>query len=265
MPEPLLTRYLQPLLAGRRAECFSLITDAIKRGHSAEEVIHDVLWPAMTQTERLYRDDRIDRAIENMACRINRTVADQLQAHLPQWVPNGKRIIITSADEPREEIGAQMLADLFQSNGWDVYFIGAGVPHDELLHLVGRLSATVLLVYGTQPPEVPAVRRLVELIREVGVCPTMNIVVSGGVFNRVDGLWQEVGADVFAELPGDVVKTVEELGPRKPGPRRLGIVKKRRRRRKTPPLWQSPAEAVGAGRPPEGAHGGLLRGTLVGG
>jgi methanogenic corrinoid protein MtbC1 len=232
MPEPLLTRYMQPLLAGRRAECFSLIADAIDHGHDAEGVAYDVVWPALAQIERLYRDDRVDRAIDNMACRINRTVTDQLQAHLPRRLPNGKRIIISAADEAREEIGAQMLADLLQSDGWDVYLLGAGVPQDELLRLVGQLRPNVLLIYGTQPPEVPGVRRLVELIREIGVCPTMNVVVSGGVFNRVDGLWQEVGADVFAAPPREVVLTINELGPRQPGPRRLGIVKKRRRRRK---------------------------------
>jgi methanogenic corrinoid protein MtbC1 len=232
MSEPLLTRYMQPLLAGRRAECFSLVTDALHRGYGAEELAYDVVWPAMVQIERLYRDDRIDRAIDNMACCINRAVTDQLQAHLPKRMSNGKRVLIASANEQREQIAAQMLADLFQADGWDVYFIGAGVPHDELLKLVGQLRPDALLIYGTQPQEVPNVRRFIELIREIGVCPTMNIVASGGVFNRVDGLWQEVGADVFAALPREVFQTVCELEPRKPGPRRLGIVKKRRRRRK---------------------------------
>lgn len=232
MPEPLLTRYMQPLLAGRRAECFNLIARVIHDSHDAEELVYDVVWPAMVQIERLYRDDRIDTAIDNMACRINRTVADQLQAHLRKQPPNGKRIIITCADAEREELGAQMLADLFQADGWEPYFIGPGVPHDEILALIGRLCPSILLIYGTQPSEVPDVRRLIDLIREIGVCPTMNIVVSGGVFTRVDGLWQEVAADVCVGMPREVVATVNELEPRKPGPRHLGIVKKRRRRRK---------------------------------
>jgi len=236
MPEPLLTRYLQPLLAGRRAECFSLISEALRRGHSPEEIALDVVWPAAMQIDRLYRDDRIDSAVENMAARINRTIADQLQAHLPCRMPNGKRLIITCPDGQREELGAQMLADLLQSRGWDVYLVGSRVPHDELLRLVGQMRPHVLLIYGTQPGEVPAARRLVEIIREIGVCPTMNIVASGGVFDRVDGLWQEVGADVFAGSPREVVRIVEELPPRQPGPRRMGIVKKRRRKRKAAAL-----------------------------
>ena len=232
MPEPLLTRYMQPLLGGRRAECFDLIGDALNSGHDAEELAFDVVWPAVAQVERLFRDDRIGIAIDDMACRISRTVTDQLQVRLPRKGPNGKRILICCADDEREQIGGQMLADLFQSDGWDVYFIGAGVPDDELLRLVGQLRPQGLMIYGIRPPEVPGVRHTIELIREIGVCPTMNIVASGGVFNRVDGLWEEVGADVFVEHPRDAVQTINGLEPRKPGPRRLGIVKKRRRRRK---------------------------------
>jgi methanogenic corrinoid protein MtbC1 len=232
MPEPLLTRYLQPLLAGRRAECFDLISDALGRGHDPEDLAFGVVWPAMVQVERLFRDDRIDVAIDSMASRISRTVTDQLQAHLPRRATNGKRVLICCADDEREQIGGQLLADLLQSHGWEVYLIGAGVPDDELLKLVGQLHPHVLMIYGTRPSEVPGARRIVELIREIGVCPTMNIVASGGVFNRVDGLWQEVGADVFVAHPRDVVDTINALEPRKPGPRRLGIVKKRRRRRK---------------------------------
>lgn len=232
MSEPLLVRYLQPLLAGRRAECFELIQDALTQGKEPEKIAFDVIWPAMAQVDRLFRDDRIDIAINNMACRINRTITDQVQAYLPKTTPHGRRIIIACSDDEREAIGGQMLADLFQAAGWEVYLLSAAIPDDEMLKLVGHLRPEVLMIYGTQPPDVPNVRRFVELIREIGVCPSMNIVASGGVFNRVDGLWQEVGADAFVGQPREVVGAVLELSPRVPGQRKIGIVKKRRRRRK---------------------------------
>lgn len=232
MSQPLLTRYLQPLLAGRRSECFELIHDALKAGAAAESVLNDVVWPAMVQVERLFNDDRINTAIENMACRINRTVADQVQTRLPKFPANGRRALITCAEEMRQELGAQMIADLFQARGWEVFFIGGGVPHDEILSLVGELRPHVMVVFGTSAGGVPAARRMIEIIRDIGVCPTMNIIVSGGVFNRADGLWQEVGADVFAPDAHSVLTLADETPARIPGPARLGIVKKRRRRRK---------------------------------
>lgn len=232
MPEPFLVRYLQPLLAGRRAECFELVQDAVRNGTPATDLVCDVLWPAMAQVERLYRDDRINTAMEHMACRINRTVADQLQAHLRRGNLRGKRVIVTSADGPHEELGAQMIADLFQADGWDVYFVGGGVPDDEILAMVGQLRPEILLVFGAHAEAVPNTRAMVERIRDIGVCPTMNVIVTGGIFNRADGLWREIGADAFCDCPRSVIQTANELKPRIPHTPRLGIVKKRRRRRK---------------------------------
>lgn len=233
MSEPLLTRYLQPLLAGRRAECFDLIRLALAEGRSAESIMREVLWPAMAQIERLFRGDRVNIAAENMACRINRTVADQLQAHLPVKPPRGKRVLVACADEPREELGAQMIADLLQADGWDVFFVGGGVPYDEMAGVVAQVRPSVLLLFGTEPEGVPLTRRMIEQIRELNACPTMNIIVSGGIYNRADGLWQEVGADVFAPTAADVIETANALGPRQSGgPPRIGLVKQRRRKRK---------------------------------
>lgn len=242
MPEPLLTRYLQPLLAGRRAECFSVIREAVNTGRDPVDVLARVVWPAMSQVERLYRDDQINAAMENMAYRINRTVADQLQMLLPTAAPIGRRLLVISSEHSREEVNAEMVADLFQSRGWDVYLVGGSVPYDEIVKLLGEVRPHVLLIYGTQPPDVPNVRGMIAMLREIGVCPTMNVVVSGGVFNRADGLWQEVGADAFADNALDLVETAGELPPREPGsPRRAGLVKKRHRRRKGAP---APLHAV---------------------
>lgn len=254
MPEPLLTRYMQPLLAGRRAECFALITDALHDGREARDVISDVVWPAMNQVDRLFRDDQINAALENMACRINRAVAAQVQPHLPRHTANGRRILILCSLEPREEVRAQMTADLFQADGWESYFVGGGVPHDEVVKLAGELRPDVLLIYGAQPSDVPLVRALIGMIREIGVCPTMNIAVSGGVFDRADGLWQEVGADATAETGPGLVEAANRLQPRiGPAPRPAGLVKKRHRRRKNAlaapglTLTALPAEAPRAG------------------
>jgi methanogenic corrinoid protein MtbC1 len=255
MPEPLLTRYLQPLLAGRRAECFTLINKALQDGAAAHGLLTEVVWPAMTQVDRLFREDIINTAAENMAARINRTVADMLQAHLPQAPPKGKRALIHCVEHGHEETGAQIIADLFAAQGWDSYLVGAGVPRDELLKLTGRLGPDVFVVYGTPPSAVPDVRSLITTIREIGVCATMQVIASGGVFNRADGLWQEVGADVFAENAPTLIELAESLPPRSPNvPRPTGLVKKRHRRRKGASL------AAGAGAyeaPVVGAEAGF--------
>ena len=77
------------------------------------------------------------------------------------------------------------------------------------------------------------------MIREIDVNPTMNIMVSGGVFNRADSLWKEVSADLFAKSAQRAIPIAEKAAPRTPAPVQPGAPKKRRRRRR-PPLLTTP-------------------------
>ena len=232
----LLDEYVPQLLAGNRVACHEFVRRILQELNEPVKLYHDLIWPAMEKVEKLFRSDRINIASEHMATRINRTIADQLQLHLPGNAPNGKRVIITCADGEPEELGAQMCGDLMESQGWEVYFLGGGVPNDEILSLIGQLRPDLLLIYGTQPRGVPGVRRLVDMIREIGVNPTMNIMVSGGVFNRADSLWKEVNADLFAKSADKAVLMAEAAKPREAVNPQPGPAKKRRRRRKPPLL-----------------------------
>ena len=236
MRSNIMEQYLEPLLAGNRAACRDLIRSEIARSVSGQTLYADLLWPAMERIDRLFRKDKINTAVEHMATRINRSLADQIQQALKPLPANGKRILIMCADGEPEELGAQMCSDLFEADGWDVYFVGGGVPNDEVLALSGQLRPNILLIFGTQPRGIPEVRQLVDQIREVGCNPTMNIMVSGGVFNRADGLWKEINADIFAPTVGQAIQLANAAQPRPMEVRVPGAPKKRRRRRRPPLL-----------------------------
>ena len=67
----------------------------------------------------------------------------------------------------------------------------------------------------------------------------VGVVVSGGVFNRADGLWEEIQADLFAKTAGEAVDIARDVKPRPPENRVPGAPKKRRRRRRPPLLAQA--------------------------
>ncbi len=236
-----LGRYLDPLLTGNRHECRELITKVLRLGVDPRAIYEDILWPAMEHVDQLYREDRVNTAVEHMATRINRALADQVQSRLPRNDANGRRVLVMCADGEPEELGAQMTADLFESDGWEVYFIGGGVPRDEVLSMVGQIRPDLLLVFGTQPSDVPGIRALVDIIRGMRVCPSMNIMVSGGVFNRAEGLWEEVNCDLFAPTAREALQVANAASPREAEDPPPGTPKKKRRRRRRPPLLEQQA------------------------
>lgn len=237
---PMIDTYMEPLLSGNRGACREVVRNFATTSDPVS-VYHDLIWPAMERVDKLYRQDQINRAVEHMATRINRAIADQLQINLIPRDANGRRILITCADGEPEELGAQMCADLFEAHGWDTYFVGGGIPNDEILTLVGQLRPDILLIFGTRPQGVPGVRALIDLIREVGSNPTMNIMISGGVFNRAEGLWKEINADLFARTAKEAIPIAESAQPRPAEVRLPGAPKKRRRRRRSPTLAMAEA------------------------
>ncbi len=235
--------YISPLLAGDRIRCREVVKQRLEGTKDVPTIYQELLWPAMERVDKLYRADRINTAAEHMATRINRAIADQIQLRLERATPNGKRILITCADGEPEELGTQMTADLFEAQGWEVYLLGGGVPNDEILSLVGQLRPDMLLIFGTQPSGVPGVRHLVDLIHEINAVPTMNIMVSGGVFNRADNLWKEVNADLFAKTAHEAIPMADDAKPRTPTITPPGAPKRRRRRRRPQLLATEEAQA----------------------
>jgi methanogenic corrinoid protein MtbC1 len=224
--------YVRYLFAGRRADAREVMMRAHDRGIHASKLLKYVIWPAMEQVDKLYRADYISRIQEHMATRINRMIADQLQAYLARKPKSGRRMVVTCGDGEIEELGAQIAADLFEAEGWSLWFLGSGVPNDEVLQLVGKVKPDILCIYGAKPAAVPNIRKLIELICAVGANEDMQVLIIGGVFNRAEGLADEVKADLFAWNAEEAMKLVEEHPVRIPKPDLPEPGRRRKRKRK---------------------------------
>ena len=214
----LFKQYLEHLFNGKRCEAREMIFAAHDRSITAAKLLKYVLWPAMEQIDKLYRNDDISRITQQTATRINRMIADQLCGFLARKPKSGKRMVLVCGEGEIEELGAQITADLFEAEGWSVWFIGCNVPNDEILGFVGKIKPDILCIYGANPASVPSIRNLVSLIREVGVCSDMQVLLSGGVFSRAEGLSDEIKADLFAHDIKEALCVVEEHPVRLPIP-----------------------------------------------
>ncbi len=211
--DAVLERYLDTLLNGNRKACRAVIEESLQTGTPANSVYLDIIWPIMVEIEHLVRSDRITSTQEHLATRINRTIVDQLQNKLPRRPRKSKRIVISCAQAELQELGAQIMADLFESDGWEVKFLGGGLTNDDILAFINESAPDILLIYGSTPKQAPDIRRLIDTIRDVNAWPNMRIMVSGGLFNRAEGLWQEIGADLYAATALEAIQIASKDTP----------------------------------------------------
>ncbi len=198
--------YLEPLLAGDRTVCRAIIEKALSSGITPYDLLTQLVWPIMERVQGLYRDDRITTSNLNLATRLNRSITDQLTSRLQRSEPKGQKALIFCGSAEPEELGGQLCADLFEADGWTVRFAGGGVPDDEVLQLIGDERPDLLVMFGTLPAGVPAVRKLIDYLREVNSCPSMQVMCCGGIYKRAEGLADEIGADLYAPDAAEAVE-----------------------------------------------------------
>ena len=71
-------------------------------------------------------------------------------------------------------------------------------------------------------------RQLIDLLHDVGICPKLQFICSGGVFNRAEGLAEEIGADLFAPNPVEALEMLANYPNKRATPEQQTVGRKRR-------------------------------------
>lgn len=203
--EMLIERLFQTAVSGDRRGARQIVQETIHDGMPAEELSLRVVWPTLEAVNRLFRADQMSTLSHHYATRILRSVADQAQVRYVQKPRRNRTICLFSGPSETEELAGQLVADLSEADGYDVFFGGGGIAQDEILTEVAERGADILLMFASAASDAPMIRQLIDTIRGVGACPNMQIVVGGGVFNRAEGLAEEIGADLWARDPGELL------------------------------------------------------------
>lgn len=199
--ELLIERLFQTLVCGDRQGSRAVINEPLAEGALAEEVVTQVVWPCYDLIDRLHRADQITRLAHHLGTRLLRSLVDQLALQYTRRPSRGRSVFAFSGPTDADELAGQMAVDLLEADGYMVTFAGGGIANDEILAQIGEMQPDVLLIFASAPSDLPQIRQLIDTIHEIGTCGDVQIVVGGGVFNRADGLAEEIGADLWANDP----------------------------------------------------------------
>lgn len=226
--EVLIERLFQTLISGDRAGARGIVTETIEMGVPAEELLSEIFWPTLNLIQKLFRADQLSCLSHHFATRLMRSLADQAQARLAVAPANGRRILIACGGTEQDELAASMAVDLIEAGGFEVAFAGGGVPFDEIMARVGEDRPDILLLFSSAAKDLPEIRRLIDELHEVNVCPEMQIVVGGGVYGRAEGLAEEIGADLYIPELGEVVNLLLEENAKRAKSDQRTVGRKRR-------------------------------------
>ncbi len=190
--------YPDALLRGERATASQLILDAVEHGTSVKDIYLHVFQCTQREIGRLWQTNQISVAQEHYCTAATQVVMSQLYPRIFSTARTGHKLVVTCVSGELHEIGARMVADFFEMEGWDTYFLGANTPTEAILRTVEERSADVLAISATMTFHVRHVADLIERVRMTRWAKPPRVLVGGYPFNLSPTLWQSLGADAYA-------------------------------------------------------------------
>ena len=199
-------RLFENLISGDRTASQKLVKDLTDQGTTPASLISDLFWPTYNMVEKLHREDQLSRVSYQLATRLLRVLQDRAAASLPRQTARADSIFACCGPTDGDELGAQMAVDLLESAGYQITFAGGSIPADEVLAQVHETRPDFLLMFASGPSDLPGIRHILDSLREINAVPNLKVAVGGGVFNRAEGLAEEIGVHLAAQSPMDMVE-----------------------------------------------------------
>lgn len=202
-------RFVRALLRADTSEAIAIARECVVNRTDVERFFGGVVRPAMREVGTLWEDGGISVAQEHVATAIaNRALAAVYENHVVTTPTKGRALVLCAVGE-LHDLGARMVADLLEMDGWDVQYAGAGVSLDALLALL-EPSPFLVAVSATMFEHLPRMRELVALVRSTTATSATRVLAGGQAFIDAPEVIPRIRADRVAVEAAHGVRIASE-------------------------------------------------------
>jgi MerR family transcriptional regulator, light-induced transcriptional regulator len=198
--------YLQALLAGNRTAALNIVQQLIGANVPLKAIYIGLFERSLYQVGDLWESDRISVGVEHMATAITESAMALLYPLLFTSPRRGHRAVVSCVADEFHQVGARMVADTFELNGWDGYFLGANVPGEALLAMLEEKKPDFLCLSLTVRHNLPTMLHGIELVR--ASFPQQEILLGG---QALKGGGREAAEDFPAVTYVESIDRLEDI------------------------------------------------------
>ncbi len=178
--ETVYREYLSALLEGDRISCTAGVRQARESEITIKNVYEQLFQRSLYKVGELWEYNKISVAVEHMATSITEGLMNQLYAETISLKRVDKKMIITSVENELHQVGGRMVADVFEMNGWDSFYLGADTPAVELMRFIRRVNPDLVGLSLNLFYNIRNLEKMIKCIRdEFGLLP---ILIGGQAF-----------------------------------------------------------------------------------
>lgn len=200
-PRKAITILIECMLDADRDRASRLLGELLESGTPAQELLRQVLDPALNEVGRLWENRELSMAQAYVGARI---AEDFLMRCLPSEAEGAVRppkgvVVIGNIEDDFHALGRRMVGSFLRASGWEVVDLGNDVTAEVFVEEALARGAHIVGASAMMHDAAMNIRKLRELIDRRGVAGRLKLAVGGAVFNWRPSLVEEVGGDGTAE------------------------------------------------------------------
>lgn len=171
--------YLRALLAGSGRAADRVMTAALDQALAPQRIYLDIFQPTAYAIGQLWQRNQVSVAQEHLATAI---VERQMGELHPLFKPARARphsLVLGCVPDEWHRVGARMVADFFEADGWTVHYLGANVPVRDLVGMARESGADLVGLSAEMLFNLPKVAELVRALDASGLSGIP--VIAGGM------------------------------------------------------------------------------------
>jgi methanogenic corrinoid protein MtbC1 len=194
-----------------KAAAEALIVEKVRKGTPVRDVYLHVFQPVQWEVGRKWQENEISVGMEHYITAATQGIMARLYEFIFNPTGNGRSMVATNVSGDLHDLGIRMVADFFEMEGWNTYYLGANTPQESILRMIRETNAELLAISATLPLNLPRVKRLISYIRKEIPSRELRIIVGGKSFNAAQKLWRKVGADGYASNADMALREINRL------------------------------------------------------
>lgn len=191
--------FVELLIQGDTHSCMGLAMHFVQLPENIGDFYTQVLQPCLYEIGRRWERGSISVAHEHLAVGIVGRIMTACYLQQKIRKTNKGRIVITAAPNEFHEIGARMVADLLEIDGWDVDYVGANTPASELMRLLREKKPRVLGIAAVMPFNLKEVENIIQDVKNNPEMQDVKIMVGGLAYLKLPELATQMGADAYVD------------------------------------------------------------------
>jgi len=163
------------LVEGNKVKCSEIVKILLDEKTDLKDIYVELFQNSLYRIGKLWDHNEITIPEEHLATQIVEMLINKF-APVTTSDPN-KRAVVTCIDKEFHEVGAKMVAHIFELNGWKTYYLGASVPLRELMKFVKQADPDIIALSWSLYLNLARFLEVIDNLTKL--YPTKKIIVGG--------------------------------------------------------------------------------------